>query len=62
MKATKKRIVTKLVSFILSVLVLFYAIPSVVYAETIGGAVNVGTGKFSAKAAYGWGLSLSIEY
>ena len=28
----------------------------------IGGKLNVGTGGFSAKAAYGWGLSLNISW
>ena len=47
MKTTKKRIVTKLVSFILSVLLFFYAIPSVIYAETIDALLESGTQNIS---------------
>ena len=48
MKVTKKRIVTKLISFVLSMLVLFYAIPSVVYAETIDALSGISLGSETA--------------
>ena len=35
MRATNGKVLTKIVSFVLSVLLLFYAIPGVVYSETI---------------------------
>ena len=42
MLKTKKTIVTKVISFILSMLILFYAVPSVVYSETIDALSNLG--------------------
>ena len=48
MLKTKKTIVTKVISFILSMLILFYAVPSVVYAETIDALANLGSDESSA--------------
>ena len=42
MLKTKKTIVTKVISFILSMLILFYAVPSVVYSETIDALSSLG--------------------
>ncbi|MBQ1261171.1 MAG: DNRLRE domain-containing protein, partial [Clostridia bacterium] len=47
MPKTKKTIVTKVISFILSMLILFYAVPSVVYAETIDALSNLGSDESS---------------
>ena len=44
MQKSKTTIITKLVSFALSLLILFYAIPSIVYAETIDALADIGNG------------------
>ena len=48
MKATTKRITAKLISLVLSILILFYAIPGVVYAETIDALSGIGAGSEKA--------------
>ncbi|MBE6644827.1 MAG: RHS repeat protein, partial [Ruminococcaceae bacterium] len=50
MQKSKTTIITKLVSFALSLLILFYAIPSIVYAETIDALSDIGNKKDGASA------------
>ena len=50
MLKTKTTIVTKVITFILSMLILFYAVPSVVYSETIDALSRLGEDGNSAAA------------
>ena len=50
MQKSKTTIITKLVSFALSLLILFYAIPSIVYAEAIDALSDIGDKKEALSA------------